>query len=85
MDFKKETRIYLENENGRYAEVVIEYEGNNVYNITHTVVAEAHRGEGLAGKLVDEAVNFINLQNGKIKASCSYANARLKKQGIIYS
>ena len=83
MDFKKETRIYLEDENGRYAEVVVEYEGNNVYNITHTVVAEAHRGEGLAGKLVDEAVAFIKEKDGKIKADCSYAKARLEKQGLI--
>ena len=80
--FKTQTEIYLEDTCGKYARVVIDVEDGGVYNIVHTFVSEEHRGEGLAAKLVQEAVSYINSQSGIIKADCSYAEHYLEKHGI---
>lgn len=83
MDFKKETVIFLEENDEKYAKVVIRREEDNIFNITHVFVDDSHRGEGLAGKLVEEALKFIELHNGVIKTDCSYAASYLeKKKGI---
>lgn len=80
--FKTQTEIYLEDNTGKYARVVIDVEPGGVYNIVHTFVSEDHRGEGLAAKLMLEAISYINSQNGSIKADCSYAEHYLVKHGI---
>lgn len=81
MDFIKETnRIYAKDENGK---VIAEIEFNEiekgVYDICHTFVDESLRGQGVASKLVQEAVNEIQSRNGKVTASCSYAKKWLEK------
>lgn len=82
MEFKRETVIYLEDYDGKYARIVIKHEADGVYNIVHTYVSEEHRGEGLAEKLVKEALSFIEKHNGRIKADCSYAVEYFKLKGI---
>lgn len=79
MEIKKETRFYLEDENGRYGEVVID-ETNGVYDIVHTYVNDAYRGQGIAQKLVEQALTYIENQNGKVATSCSYAKHYLDKK-----
>ena len=82
MEFKQEVVFYLENETERYARIVIEVEENNVYNIVHTFVSDTHRGEGLAGKLMDQAITYIQNNDGVVKADCSYAKHYCDKHGI---
>lgn len=81
MEFiKEENRIYLENDEGKIiAEITFEERQNGVYDINHTFVDESLRGQGVAGKLVEEAVKAIEEKQGKVTASCSYASKWLEK------
>ncbi len=81
MDFKEEeNRIYIENSNGDViAEIEFEEIKDGVYNIFHTFVDESFRGQGIASKLVEKAVNYIKSKNGKVEATCSYAKKWLEK------
>lgn len=81
MNFIKETnRIYLKNENGKViAEITFEETEKGKFNINHTFVDETLRGQGIASKLVAEAVQEIKTKGGKIQATCSYAKSWLEK------
>ena len=84
MDFlKEEGRIYLEDENSKViAEIEYEYLGEGRYNIYHTFVDESLRGQGVASKLVEEAIKEINVRNGKVEATCSYAKSWIEKNNV---
>lgn len=81
MDFKlKKNSIYLENEDGKLlAEIEFEELENNRFNIYHTFVDSSLRGQGIASKLVEKAVQEIKNRGGKVEATCSYAKAWLEK------
>ena len=81
MEFKKETgRIYGEDENGKViAEVTFPETEPGVFNINHTLVDSSLQGQGIAGKLVQAAVDEIESQGGKVTATCSYAVKWLEK------
>lgn len=84
MEFiKEENRIYAKNEDGMLiAEITFGAKENNVYNIDYTFVDESLRGQGIAGKLVEEAVKTIKEKGGKVKATCSYANKWLQEHNM---
>ena len=84
MEFKKEeNRIYLDDENGEtIAEIEFENIGENVYNIYHTFVDESLRGQGVAAKLVENAVKLIQEKGGQVQATCSYAKAWIEKHKV---
>ncbi len=81
MEFKKETnRIYMENEEGNViAEITFPENKEGICTIDHTFVDQSLRGKGIAGKLVQMAVDTIKAQNKKVEATCSYAQAWLEK------
>ena len=66
MDFiKEENKIYLKGSNGKIiAEIEYEEDDDGIYNIYHTFVDESLRGQGVASKLVQEAVNEIKNKMG---------------------
>lgn len=78
MEFAKKTVFYLEDEFGTYAEIEI-VEKDHKFHIVHTFVDEKYRGQGLAGKLMEQAVSYIQKQQGEIVAECSYAKSYLEK------
>ena len=84
MDFQKENnRIYLEDKNGKLlAEINFEELEDNQYNIYHTFVDESLRGQGIASKLVEMAVNEIEAREGQVAATCSYAKGWIEKHKI---
>lgn len=84
MEFKKEkNRIYMTNEKEKViAEITFEQKENGVYDINHTFVDESLRGQGIASKLVEEAVKTIKGNGGKVTATCSYASEWLKKHMV---
>ena len=45
---------------------------NNVMAITHTVVAPAHQGKGIAKMLLDEVARYARLHQKKLRAVCPY-------------
>lgn len=81
MEFKKETnRIYAENEDGlTIAEITFPENKEGVCTIDHTFVDDSLRGQGIAGKLVEMAVDQIGGMGKKVDATCSYAQKWLEK------
>lgn len=81
MNFIKEDgRIYLEDENKNViASVTFSKTDNNIYDINHTFVDPKLRGQGIASKLVEEAVKYIESKDCDVTASCSYAKNWLDK------
>ena len=78
---KQENRIYMQDEEGKLvAEITFEEIDNGVFEINHTFVDESLRGQGIASKLVEAAVQEIEVRGGKVTASCSYASKWLEKQ-----
>ncbi len=85
MNFKREeNRIFSEDENGKIvAEITFPEVSDGVYEINHTFVDDSLRGQGIAGKLMEQAVEEIRSCGGKVTASCSYAKQWLEKKGFI--
>ena len=51
----------------------LEYKRNgNVLDFEHTIVSDKLKGQGIAQKLLDEAVNYARKNNFKVQAVCSY-------------
>lgn len=77
---KEDSRIYrLDNNQNVIAEITFYKTENDVYVIDHTFVDESLRGQGIAGKLVEMAVEEIEKRGGKVEATCSYAKKWLEK------
>ena len=80
--FKTEkNRIYMENDAGEMiAEITFPETEPGVFTINHTFVDNSLRGQGIASKLVQAAVNEIEAKGGSVKATCSYARSWLEKR-----
>ena len=75
MDFIHEkSRIYTTDEKGNaIAEVTFPNVTDHVVVINHTFVDPSLRGQGVAGKLMEEAVSHLRNNNLKAQLTCSYA------------
>lgn len=77
----EKNRIFMQNESGKIlAEITFPETSDGVYTIDHTFVDESLRGQGVASKLVQAAVNEIEKRGGKVEATCSYAAKWLDKR-----
>ncbi len=73
--------IYLNDENGmKTAYITFPETEPGVFTIEHTVVDESLRGQGIAAKLVEAAVQEIEKRGGIVKATCSYARKYLERK-----
>ena len=81
MNFKIENnRIFKEDEAGQViAEITFPETSPGVFVIDHTFVDSSLRGQGVASKLVQAAVDEIKKRGGDVKATCSYAATWLKE------
>ncbi len=76
----EESRIYMSDEAGKViAEITFPQTAEGEYTIDHTFVDESLRGQGIASKLVQAAVDEIEKKGGKVRATCSYAVSWLAK------
>ncbi|RPF47598.1 hypothetical protein EDD70_0390 [Hydrogenoanaerobacterium saccharovorans] len=67
-------RIYYKDEHGKLvAEVTFPAESVHVANIDHTFVDDSLRGQGIAGKLMQAAVEKLRADGKKVHPTCSYA------------
>ena len=79
MEFETD-RILQKDETGRViAEITFPETSPGVFVIDHTFVDESLRGQGMASKLVQAAVDEIKKRGGKVEATCSYAKKWLKE------
>jgi predicted GNAT family acetyltransferase len=77
---KEDSRIYsLDNNKKVVAEITFYKSENERFTIDHTYVDESLRGQGIAGKLVEMAVEEIEKRGGKVEATCSYAKKWIEK------
>jgi predicted GNAT family acetyltransferase len=58
-------------------DAMITFTESDIITIDHTYVSESLRGQGIAGKLLDEVVNYARKKNKKINPVCSYAKKKL--------
>jgi predicted GNAT family acetyltransferase len=72
----KENEIVGYDENQKeVAKVTFPSIGGNMVDVDHTVVDESLKGQGVAGKLMEEVAKDMKETNRKAKLSCSYAVA----------
>jgi len=81
MNFQYETnRIYLKSETGELlAEIDFPAAAENWVDLNHTYVSDTLRGQGIAGKLMEEAIAVIRKNGWKARTSCSYAAGWMEK------
>jgi hypothetical protein len=79
-------RIYSIDENKELlAETTYTYKANGDVVIDHTWVSPLLRGKGVAGKMMEAVAGFLREHSLKASATCSYANAWLKKNRKAYA
>lgn len=81
-DQKGEFHVYEDQKKAGY--MTYEKQGENRIVIAHTVVDEEFGGRGLAGKLMDSAVEYARENNLKIVPVCSYVQHKFKKDKSIH-
>ena len=70
----KDNQIAVFSEDGRVlAEVTFPEVGPGVVNVDHTYVSDELRGQGIAGKLMNELVKDLECTDRKAVLTCSYA------------
>lgn len=89
MEIKKgNNRFYIgESEKNDIARITFYYKEESVIAIDHTFVSPELRGQSIAGKLLDEVVNFAKENNLLIIPVCSYAVKVMSRPGyedILY-
>lgn len=71
--------IFLERDGERVAKIDYRRAASGAMEVHHTFVDESLRGQGMARKLVAEAVEHARTTDCKISPSCSAARAILQK------
>jgi predicted GNAT family acetyltransferase len=86
MNWKFENgRIYSLDENSELmAETTFIKKGNGELVIDHTYVNPVLRGQGVAGQMMEVVAEYLRENGLKTSATCSYANAWLKKNRQAY-
>ena len=81
MEFiREEGRIYAENKDGTVlAEVIFPAISDFAVSINRTFVDNSLKGQGIAGKLVDEVIGYAKAHGKKIKPVCSFAAGWFEK------
>lgn len=75
MNFTLEkNRIYAKNQEGDViAEVSFPAVNDNVVNISHTFVDKSLRGQGIAGKMMQQVADYLKKEKKEALLTCSYA------------
>lgn len=70
----EQNKIYLNDENNHMTAVVtFPKVSDGIVNIDHTYVDGSLRGQGIAGKLMEEVVTQLRENQLKARPTCSYA------------
>lgn len=81
MEFQKEPgRVFALDQNGALlAEVTFPDREDGVAEIDHTFVDDSLRGQGIAGKLLEAAVQVLREEGKRARPTCSYAVSWFEK------
>ena len=77
---EEDRRLYLEENGEAYAEITWSNAGDSVMIVDHTYVADSHRGEGLAGQLVEAVANKARAEQKKIIPLCPFAKKEFEQK-----
>lgn len=78
----EENRITLYSETGSLlAEITFPNIDENTVDVNHTFVDASLRGQGIAGKLMQELVSDLEKRGLKAVPTCSYAQGWFEKHG----
>lgn len=67
-------RVYLKDQRGKVVGGVTFYSGaNGTVTITHTFVAPALRGQGVASRLLETVVSGLRARQQKVRPLCAFA------------
>lgn len=72
MNFELTERGYELMKDGQSIARIVWHMEDDVMQVTGTYTDESLRGQGIAGKLVDAAVEYARAHNYKMKAICPY-------------
>lgn len=75
----QDNRVIMKNELGAIVAYIDFPEIEGVIHITHTYVDDSLRGQGIAGKLMEQAYEKIKTDGRKCLADCSYAQHWFEK------
>ncbi|MBZ6527041.1 N-acetyltransferase [Aerococcaceae bacterium DSM 111021] len=88
MEFKREGNaiVYRDESNKMLAEITFPPSSSNdqVVIADHTYTDPSLRGQGIAGKLVDELVSTMDKEGKKIKATCPYVVRKFRDEPEKY-
>lgn len=74
MEFHHESgRVYVQGDSGEMIAEVTFPDAGGVAEINHTFVDPSLRGQGVASRLLTEAVHQLRAEGRKARATCSYA------------
>lgn len=74
-------RFFRNDESGNMiAEIKYTKENTTRIQVTHTWVDSEHRGDGLAGKLVNQIVSYARNNKLKIVPVCPYVKKKLRSK-----
>lgn len=81
MEFIHESNriVVYSTDNKVLAEVDFPKESDGAVNVNHTFVDDSLRGQGVAGKLMEELVSELRKHGFKAKLTCSYAVSWFEK------
>ena len=74
-----DSRIYAKDDNGKVIAEITFPTANGVATIDHTFVDASLRGQGIAGQLMQMALDKILADGNKLAATCSYAVVWLQR------
>lgn len=83
MEIKHEDGRFFIEETELVGEIAYSPVKEGIISIDHTFVNENYRGQGIAGKLLNEVLDYADSNNLKIVPVCSYAKFAFKNKPEI--
>lgn len=82
---KGDHKFYIgEDEENPIAEITFKDKDEQTIIADHTFVSDQLRGQGIAGKLLNELIAFAREENKRIVPECSYVKAKMEKSSELH-
>jgi len=75
--------FFIDKDGGRIAELTYQRTGESRIVIDHTLVDASLRGQGIARRLLDAAVDWARQTGTKVGATCSYVTVQFARDPSI--
>ncbi|MBE2894031.1 GNAT family N-acetyltransferase [Spirabiliibacterium falconis] len=72
--------FFIEQDGERIAELTYRKINNDIIDANHTFVSPSLRGQGVADKLYQALLHFVEQKGYRLEASCSYVATKLARR-----